>query len=437
MQGSLSMIDAPGPEALKAYTDQVYANSPYLSDDRVTMKPAGTNPIPEAVGGSSPIKHIVYILKENRTYDQMFGDIREGNGDPRLCLFPERVTPNHHALARQFVLLDNFYVESEVSADGHNWSMGAYATDYVEKIWPQNYSNRKRDYDFEGQSAIASPSMGYLWDQAKRANLTYRSYGEFVTNGETAREPGKATVKALEGHIDPMFRSFDLNYRDVDRADRFIEELKGFELSGQMPQLIIMRLPNDHTDGTAPNSRTPTAMVGDNDLALGMVVEAISHSRFWSDTAIFVVEDDAQNGSDHVDAHRTAALVISPYTKRGVVDSTMYGTVSMLRTMELILGLKPMSQFDAAALPMYNSFTLDTNFTPYTRKPSNVNLNEINSAASWGAKRSMQMNFTKEDAAPDNELNEIIWKSVRGADSPMPPPVHAAFVRAIKEKEDR
>jgi hypothetical protein len=215
------------------------------------MAPNTGNPIPAAVGGTSPIKHVLYIIKENRTYDQIFGDIKEGNGEPRLCLFPEAITPNNHALAREFTLLDNFYADAEVSADGHNWSMGAYATDYVEKLWPQNYSNRRREYNFEGQSKISGPPAGYIWDQAGKAGLTYRSYGEFVENAKVVGQPGEARVAALAGHIDPLYRSFDLNYKDVDRARRFIEELQGFQRKGEMPQLMVMRLPNDHTDWNA------------------------------------------------------------------------------------------------------------------------------------------------------------------------------------------
>jgi YVTN family beta-propeller protein len=439
MQGSLSVITTPDKPTLDKYTAQVYKNSPYQPENAVTMTPDRGNPLPAAVGGTSPIKHVIYIIKENRTYDQILGDIKEGNGDPRLCLFPESITPNHHSLVREFTLLDNFYADAEVSADGHNWSMGAYATDYVEKLWPQNYSNRGRAYDYEGQSKISAPSAGYIWDQAAKAGITYRSYGEFVENAKVAGKPGEARVPALAGHIDPLYRSFDLNYKDVDRAKRYIEELQGFQRKGEMPQLTVLRLPNDHTDGTRPKMPTPTAMVADNDLALGMIVEEISKSIFWKDTAIFVVEDDAQNGSDHVDAHRTVALVISPYTKRHAVDNTMYSSVSILRSIELILGLKPMSQFDAAALPMYNSFTAEANTAPYTHKIPQTKLDDMNTATAYGAFRSLAMNLNKEDAIPEAEFNEIIWKAIRGADSPMPPPVHAAFVKpfAKRDHDDR
>jgi hypothetical protein len=363
----------------------------------------------------------------------------EGNGDPSLCLFPEKITPNHHKLAREFVLLDNFYVESEVSADGHEWTMGAYATDFVEKSWPLSYGhNRHKKYTYpaEGNFPIAMPSEGYLWDRARQADVSYRSYGEFVQNRKSTNEPCFTRVASLKGHFDPWFRSFDMDYPDVLRAERFISELTRFEKEGEMPRLQIVRLPNDHTSGTAAGKWTPATCVKDNDLALGMLVEAVSKSKFWPQTAIFVVEDDAQNGPDHVDAHRTIAYVISPYTKRKFVDSTMYSTASMLRTMELILGLKPMSQFDATATPMYNSFQGQPNLRPYEAAPVRVDFDDRNAKTAWGSKLSETMDLTKEDAADDLLLNEVIWRSVRGPDSPMPPPVRAAFVFPHAEEEE-
>jgi Phosphoesterase family len=410
----------------------------------VTAERDEGNPVPAKVGDASPIKHVIYVIKENRTYDQVFGDMKEGNGDPGLCLFPEKVTPNHHKLAREFVLLDNFYCDGEVSADGHEWSMAAYATDFVEKVWPLQYrsvrpAGKKSFYPSEGSfDAIARSAGGYIWDRCAEAKLSYRSYGEWIANGKTPDDPGKATVAALEGHFDPKFRGFDLDYPDQKRADRFLEELAGFEKEGDLPRLTILRLPNDHTAGTKVGKPTPTAYVADNDLALGRVVEGVSKSKFWKDTAIFVVEDDAQNGSDHVDAHRTVALVISPYTKRGHVDSTLYSTSSMLRTMELILGLKPMSQFDAAARPMYASFQAKADPTGYQHVAPEADLKETNKQGAWGAKLSEGFDLTKEDAADDLLLNEVIWRSVRGPDAPMPPPVRAAFVlpHPKKDKDD-
>jgi len=435
--GTLSILDMPTPEKMAEYTKQAYACSPLRADLAPTGDSSQGNPVPKKLGEASPIKHCIYIIKENRTYDQVFGDMKEGNGDPNLCLFDEKVTPNHHKLARQFVLLDNFYVDGEVSADGHQWSMGAYATDFVEKIWPLTYRGKPPGssikhldvYPSEGNfDSIARPAGGYLWDRCAEAGVSYRSYGEWIHPGKTPNDPGKASVKALEGHFDPQFRGWDLNYPDVKRAERFIEELHRFERDGGFPSLTILRLPNDHTSGTKAGAPTPRAQVADNDLALGMVVEAVSKSKFWKDTALFVVEDDAQNGPDHVDAHRAVALVISPYTNHEYVDSTMYSTSSMLRTMELILGLKPMSQFDAAARPMYNSFQAKPDLTAYEHVVPAVDLQEKNKAAAWGSKISEKFNLAKEDAADDLLLNEVVWRSVKGANSPMPAPVRAAFV---------
>lgn len=439
-QGTLAVIAPPSPQDMQRYTELAYRTSPLNAEFAPPAAPPEENhPIPARLGQKSPIKYCVYIIKENRTYDQVFGDLPEGNGDPNLCIFPERVTPNHHALAREFVLLDNFYVESEVSADGHEWSMAAYATDFVEKSWPLVYRPGAKGvlrYPAEGAYDIATPAGGYIWDRCLAAGVSFRSYGEFVDNGPTPHAPGTAAVPALEGHFDPHFRSYDLDYPDVQRAQRFIEEVKRFEAEGALPRLIILRLPNDHTYGLRAGKPTPTAMMADNDLALGMVVEALSHSKFWPQLAIFVVEDDAQNGPDHVDAHRTVALVVSPYCRRGVVDSSMYSTASMLRTMELILGLEPMSQFDAAARPMYASFQAEPDLTPYVHRPANVDLSALNPADGWGAALSATLDFSKEDRADDLLLNELVWKSVRGLDSPMPAPVRASFVFALPDDED-
>ncbi|MDB6016766.1 MAG: hypothetical protein JWR19_1255 [Pedosphaera sp.] len=431
--GTLSIIDLPKGKAfqkqLAAYTAQAYLCTPQQSVPQ--FSPTAGNPIPARPGSASPIKYCIYIIKENRTYDQVFGDMTQGNGDAKLCLFPEKVTPNHHKLAREFVLLDNFYADAEVSADGHEWSMGAYATDFVEKTWPLNYGHgksKKYPYPSEGEFSIAAPAGGYIWDRAQEAGVSYRSYGEFVYSGKGTNAPDYTRTASLIGHFDPWFRPFDLNYPDIKRTERFVEELKRMESEGEMPRLQIVRLPNDHTSGATINKPTPTAYLGDNDRALGTLVEAVSRSKFWAQTAIFVVEDDAQNGPDHVDAHRTIAFAISPYTRRSAVDSTMYSTSSMLRTMELILGLQPMTQFDAAATPMFNAFQTTPDLRPFEALPANVDLNERNGRHAWGGEASQKMDFTREDAADDSMLNEIIWRSVRGADQPMPAPIRAAFV---------
>jgi DNA-binding beta-propeller fold protein YncE len=440
--GTLSIIDlAKGKEFTKqlaAYTVQAYECTPQHSLGQVV--PSVNNPVPSAPGKTSPIKYVIYIIKENRTYDQVLGDMPKGNGDPTLCLFTERVTPNHHKIANEFVVLDNFYADAEVSADGHEWSMGAYATDFVEKSWPMNYGHnrsKKFPYPSEGHFPIADPTSGYLWDRAKEAGVSYRSYGEFVIEGKSEGQPAYTKIASLQGHFDPWYHGFDTGYPDLKRADRFIAELKRFEAEAEMPRLQIVRLPNDHTAGVATGKLTPTAYVGDNDRAFGLVVEAVSHSKFWPQTAIFVVEDDAQNGPDHVDAHRTIAFAISPYIRHGTVDSTMYSTTSMLRTMELILGLEPMTQFDTAATPMFNSFQATPDLRPYDALPTNVDLNERNTRLAWGSKAAQKMDFSKEDAADDFLLNEMIWRSVRGADSPMPAPIRAAFVFTHpKDKDD-
>ncbi len=434
--GTLSYLAVPDEGTLRRLTEDAYDCSPYRSDLTPVVAPEGPNPIPARVGDPSPITHVVYILKESRPSDQVLGDMPEGNGAPHLCIFPERVTPNHHALAREFALFDNFYVESEVSADGHEWSTAAYATDFVERTWPLSYSGRGWSYPAEGRFDIAIPDGGYIWERCRDAGVSYRSYGEFIANGATVGEPGTARIESLEGHFDPLYRGYDLDIPDVDRAARFIEELGRFETEGEMPRFIVMRLPNDHASGTRVGRPTPTAYMGDNDLALGMVVEALSRSSFWPTLAIFIVEDDAQNGPDHVDAHRTVALVASPWARRGIVDSHMYSTASMLRTMELILGLEPMSQFDAGARPMFAAFTMEQDTAPFGCRPANVDLDETNTPDAWGAEISANLYLEEEDSTDDILLNEIVWRSVRGPDSPMPPPVRAAFLRPTEEEDE-
>ncbi len=440
-RGSLSIIDLPPrkdfEQQLAVWTALAYRCSPLRSDGAASAARPSNSPIPAKPGDASPIQYCIYVVKENRTYDQILGDMRQGNGDPKLCLFPERITPNHHKLAEEFVLLDNFYVESEVSADGHEWSMAAYATDFVEKMWPLNYGHNhpsKFPYPAEGKFLIACPAGGYLWDRARDAGVSYRSYGEFVDQHPKDHERFVPRVKALHGHIDELYHGFDLNYPDQKRADRFIAELKRFEAEGDMPRLQIVRLPNDHTHGATIGQKTPKAYLADNDLAFGRLVDAVSHSKFWPRTAIFVVEDDAQNGPDHLDAHRTIAFAISPYTRRKAVDSTMYSTSSMLRTIELILGLTPMSQFDTAATPMFNSFQAVPDARPFDASPITVDLEERNGQHAWGGK--LKMDFSREDAADDLLLNEVVWRSVRGADSSMPSPTRAAFVFPHQKDDD-
>jgi YVTN family beta-propeller protein len=428
-KGTLSVIDQPSEIQLEAFSKQVYANTPYTKQTEVLSKGLANNPVPNVQGGKSPIKYVFYVIKENRTYDQVFGDIKEGNGDPKLCIFPEKVTPNHHALAREFVLLDNFYVDAEVSADGHNWSMAAYATDYTEKTWPTSYGSRGGTYDYEGSRKIAYPRDGYIWDYAKRADISYRSYGEFVTKDGP-------TTKSLIGHISAKYPSYNLDIKDIDRIAAFKSDFDSLLAINSVAQFNTIRLGNDHTSGQRIGKLTPTAQVADNDLALGLLVEHISNSSIWKESAIFVLEDDAQNGPDHIDAHRSPAFVISPYIKRNSVNSSMFSTSGMLRTIELILGMPPMSQYDAAAVPFSDCFTSNPDFKPYKVRPSNIDLEQRNIAWNKSAERSQEWNFAREDAAPDLDLNEVIWKSVKGEDSIMPAPRRSAFVKLEQKKKD-
>src|SRR5579883_1812364 len=332
--GTLSVIDAPSADALDAYTKTAQSLSPYSDDDLYAGSLPGNSVIVSKPGKPSPIEHVIYIVKENRTYDQVFGAIGKGNSDPALCLFDESAAPNHYKLAREFVLFDNFYVNADVSADGHNWSTASIAPDYVQKLWPNEYAHRGKSYDFEGGEPAALPPAGYIWTNAHAAGVSMRNYGWWCNNkprvnGEAPAGEQVASVKdpILAPVTNKNYRGFDLDYRDLERAKVFLTDLQQMEQSGQMPQLIFLRLGNDHTSGVAANKIAPLSSFADNDAALGQIVSAVSKSKFWSTTAIFVLEDDAQNGPDHVDSHRSPAYVLSPYTRRhGFVDSTMYNT---------------------------------------------------------------------------------------------------------------
>jgi YVTN family beta-propeller protein len=443
LQGALSEISAPNQEELNALTKRVYEVTPYTDAQRLAPADAPVaSPIPKRVGDPSPIKHVFYIIRENRTYDQVLGDLPMGNGDPTLTLFGEEITPNAHAVARSFVLLDNFYVDAEVSYDGHAFSMGAYATDVVEKIWPTNYGSRGGIYLSEGEGPernqygnLSAPPQGYLWDAAKRKGVTVRSYGEFAYLDPKTKK-AVASVPGLRGLVAPDYPPWDLDIPDNRRVDAWLKEFEELDRSGKVPQLSILRLGGDHTSGTNPKARTPRAMVAENDAAVGRVIEAVSRSRIWKESAIFITEDDAQNGPDHVDAHRSIALIVSPFAKRRAVDSTLYSTTSLLRTMELILGLEPLTQYDASARPMYESFQAEADVTPYTALAARVAIDEMNAPNAFGAQASMNMNMREADLAPELELNEIIWRSIRGVNSPMPPPRRAAFVRVPASDDD-
>ena len=425
-KGTLSIIAIPNENQLMNYSKMVYSNMPLESNQKI-IKAVENNPIPSKPGEVSPIKYVFYIIKENRTYDQVLGDIKKGNGDSSLCLFPEKVTPNIHALVNEFVLLDNFYVDAEVSADGHNWSTAAYATDYVEKTWPISYGSRGGNYDYEGSRKIAYPRDGFIWDYCKRAGVSYRTYGEF-SDGESAGIP------ALENHFCPNYAGFDMKVKDISRFEVWKKDFEQLMAKNEIPKLSTLRFSSDHTSGQKIGAFSPTAAVADNDLAVGMFVDYISHSPIWKETAIFILEDDAQNGPDHIDAHRSPVLVISPFTKRGETINKMYSTSGVLRTIELILGLPPMSQYDKAAIPLYECFTNTLNLSPYTFLKSNIDLEERNVVFNSSAKKSEKFNFAKEDSVPDLELNEVVWKSIKGEDSEMPAPRRSAFV--VLEKKN-
>jgi hypothetical protein len=397
-KGTMSIINQPTEKQLRVYSQAVYHNTPYNKEREMMSKGEANNPIPMKVGDASSIKHVFYLIKENRTYDQVLGDIKKGNGDPSLVLFGERVTPNLHKLANEFVLLDNFYCDGEVSADGHNWSMGAYATDFLEKTWPTSYGGRGGGYYGEGNRAVANNKSGFIWDQCKRNNVSYRTYGEFADNY-------KPNISVLKNHLCPYYTGWDMGTKDTTRLYQWKREFDSLLSKNAVPQFNSVRLGNDHTEGLRKGKPTPYAHVADNDLAVGMFIEYLSKSPIWKESAVFIVEDDAQNGSDHVDAHRTTAYVAGGFVKRNYVDHTMYSTSSMLRTMELILGIPPMTQYDAAAESMWRCFTPTADLAAFTSVPANIDLTEKNVAINEWQKRSEQFNFAKEDAVPDMEFN--------------------------------
>jgi len=486
--GTLSTIPVPSPGRLRVDTFRAALNNHERPFSILPNVRSAGNPVPRAPGGGGPIKHVIYILKENRTYDQVFGDEPAGDGDPSLALFPRAVTPNLHALAERYGLFDNFYADAEVSADGHNWSLSANASDYNEKTWPQNYSSgpisRNRNYDFESGSAINLSPGGYLWDAAAASGVSYRDYGLFMpfspstppvtqTAGATCAGPIAAnnygpvslapgaplaliTVPAgqqlcfppervspntpnLAGHIDLAFRNYDLAFRESDRVAEWRREFNAYTANGadNLPGLEFLRLANDHTRGTTPGQPSAPAYVAENDAALGQIVDIVSHSAVWSSTAIFVVEDDAQNGPDHVDAHRTEALVISPYTAHAAtfVDHTLYDTAAMLRTMELILGLRPLSQFDAEAVPMWRDFNATPDAAPYTTIAASIPTTSLNTPATYGALESAAMDFSHEDRAPAGRLNHILWHAIKGIQAPYPAIHDRGGVRASADPD--
>jgi YVTN family beta-propeller protein len=454
--GSLSLVPVPEHKELAVFTEAVYTNYHRERISRALEKPRPGQPalpVPERVGEPSVFKHVVYVIKENRTYDQVMGDVAEGNGDPGLCLFGEQVTPNQHKLVRAFVLLDNTYCCGILSADGHQWSTTAFGTDYLERSfagWPRSYPDGMGP---DESDALAYAPSGFIWDNALRHGISLWNFGEFAQPECRWKDPvrqGEPQWKDyweeyLHGSGDVVIGSdptietirpftatdtvgWIMEVPDVWRARYVTEQIAAWEREGQMPQLILICLPDDHTSGTSAGSPTPSACVADNDLGFGRIVEAFSKSRFWKETVIFGIEDDPQNGFDHVSGYRTTAYCVSPYTKRGAVVSTQYNTTSLLRTIEQILGLPPMNQFDATATPMFDCFTNTPDFTPFEAVPNQVPLDQMNpnpeeiadALLRRNARISARLNFRQIDACPEDTLNRILWHAVKGSNARYP-----------------
>ena len=405
VRGSLSIIPLPDAAGLGAATAKVMSLSPY-SNPELRQAP------PDLPG----VRHVVYVIRENRTYDQVLGDVKRGNGDAKLAIFNDSVTPNAHALTSRFVLFDNFYVDGEVSADGHQWTDRAFAGEYNEKTWPAIYSNR-RDWDVDDGSDLANPHGAYLWDAARRAGLWTVNFGEAVFPDSSGKHVSAMT--GLQGITVPEFPGFELNIRDTTRARLFADSVNAWDQRDTFPALVILYLPRDHTEGKRATHPSPRAMVADNDLALGQVVERLSRSRAWKSMAFFALEDDAQDGPDHVDAHRSVLIMASPYARRGTVDSTMYSTSSVVRTIGIFLGLPPLSQYDAGATPLTHAFGSRLDLTPFHAVAPRWPLSEMN--GSHSSSRLTDQDFAGPDLADETVLNAEIWQSVRGR-TPVPAP---------------
>jgi len=454
--GTLSLVPVPSARELAKFTEVALRNMRYglLQEARLPARPGQpARPVPERVGEPSVFKHVVYIIKENRTYDQVLGDLSQGNGEPSLCTFGEKVTPNQHKLVRDFVLLDNTYCSGILSADGHQWADTGITTDYMEKSFagfPRSYPDGMEDDDVD---ALAYSPAGFIWDNVLAHRKSLRIYGEFAATEKRWVDPNRKddikfpehwkdftsgagnirvwsrpTIESIRPYLCTNTVGWDLNIPDAFRAREFIKELREYEKAGRLPNLIVICLPNDHTSGTKAGLPTPAAQVADNDLAFGQIVEALSTGPFWKETCIFAIEDDPQDGWDHVSGYRTTAYVISPYTKRGAVVSTQYNQTSLLRTMELMLGLPPMNQLDATATPMSDCFTHVADLKPFTAVPSNVPLDELNPEVKKISDRRLRRNaqlserlpLAQPDRCPEDMLNRILWAAMKGPDAVYP-----------------
>ena len=453
--GSLSLVPVPSNRELARFTQTALADLryPLLAQAKLPARPDQQPvPVPERVGEPSVFQHVIYVIKENRTYDQVLGDAKQGNGNSDLCIYGERVTPNQHKFVNEFALLDNTYCSSILSADGHQWAVSSIATDYLEREfagWARSYPGGGEP---DGRDAMAYSPAGFIWTDAIEHGKTVADFGEFTTDHHHWRNPGRREpnwtdmyrdfaggsnnivyscepdIEGLRSCMVTNYVGFDLHVPDVFRASRFIEDLKKYEAANSMPNLDIVWLPDDHTSGTGFGNPTPAAQVADNDLAFGQIVDAVSHSIFWTNTCIIGIEDDPQDGWDHVSPYRTTAYVISPYTKRHAVIGTQYNHTSLVRTIELILGIPPMNQMDATATPMFDCFTSAPDFTPYDAVTNQVPLDEMNPNPKMikdaqlrkDAYVSAKLPLEKEDQCPEDVFNQILWRAAKGSKVPYP-----------------
>ena len=430
-KGSVSFLTPLSDGELKQASKTVKEDSPYR-DSMLDAKNDSeqTAFFTKSAARLPAIQHVIYIVKENRTYDQVLGDMEKGNGDKSLTLFGEDITPNLHQLAREYILYDNFYENADVSMDGHHWAMAAISPDSITKMWPNSYAGRQ---PLAFDPAADAPPAGYLWNDAAHAGVKVRDYGGLWVENVPPPAPKSGPQikgvrdKGLETITDMNYRTFDLTVSDVDRAHEFLREWKEFDEHDNAPQLLIMTMGNDHTAGTAPGMKTPFSYVADNDQGIGTLIDGVSHSKLWSSTAIFIIEDDSQDGPDHIDSHRAPAWVISPYTHQGVVDSTMYNQTSILRTIEHITGMPPMTYFDASAPLMFGGFSRTPDLKPYSLIAPKVSITDVNAKTAPGAKESSRLDFSQPDLADDQELNALIWHATKQGEPPAP--IRSSFGR--------